>query len=186
MKKGNGDPDNLGGLGDMLPADVLTMLNEALERLHRAGHINQCSKIEFVYVAPGGQHVETQINVETHPGPSLTPNPSPKGEGDLKERGVDTFKGERNLPEPLASDEAMALWKKVQKAGYVDANYQPLISRTQSALLADYMAERLDIKDKWKVFEALWNRKNMYRDYYKALNLQQSLAFQDEIKKLFR
>jgi len=59
MKKGNGDPDNLGGLGDMLPADVLTMLNEALERLHRAGHINQCSKIEFVYVAPGGQHVET-------------------------------------------------------------------------------------------------------------------------------
>ena len=47
------------------------------------------------------------------------------------------------------------------------------------------MAERLGIREKWKVFEVLWNRKNMYRDYYKALNLQQSLAFQDEIKKLF-
>ena len=79
----------------------------------------------------------------------------------------------------------MKLWEKAQSAGYVDANCQPLISRTQSALLADAMAKRLGIKKKWKVFESLWNRKNMYRDYYKALYLQQSLVFQDEIKRLF-
>ena len=79
----------------------------------------------------------------------------------------------------------MLLWQKAQRAGYVDENLQPTISRTQSALLADAMAERLGIKEKWKVFETLWNRRNMYRDYYKALNLQQSLAFQDEIKRLF-
>ena len=36
----------------------------------------------------------------------------------------------------------MALWEKVQKAGYVDDNYQPLISRTQAALLADAEAYR--------------------------------------------
>jgi hypothetical protein len=78
----------------------------------------------------------------------------------------------------------MVLWEKVLRAGYVDENYQPLISRTQSALLADAIAERLGISEKWKVFEALWNRKNMYRDYYKALNLLQSLDFQDEIKRL--
>ena len=102
-----------------------------------------------------------------------SPQPSTKGKGEEK-------------PEALSTEEAMALWKKVQRAGYVDADYQPLISRTLSALLADAMAERLGIREKWKVFEALWNRKNMYRDYYKALNLRQSLAFQDEIKKLFR
>ena len=28
-------PDNLGGLGDLLPADVLKMVNELLEQLHR-------------------------------------------------------------------------------------------------------------------------------------------------------
>ena len=172
MKYNEEEPDNLGGLGGMLPAEVLTMLNEALGRLHRAGHINQSSKIEFVYVASGGQHVETQINVETRP------HPLPKG------RDVNTFKGERNLPEPLASEEAMVLWKKVQKAGYVDADYQPLLSRTQSALLADAMAERLGIREKWKVFEALWNRKNMYRDYYQALGQQKTLIFQDELKKV--
>ena len=80
----------------------------------------------------------------------------------------------------------MALWEKVKEAGYVDENYQPKISRTQAALLANAMAERLDIRNKWKTFEMLWNRKNMYRDYYKALNLQQSLVFQDKIKTLFR
>ena len=36
MKKRNEEvPDNLGGLGDMLPADVLKMVNELLEQLHR-------------------------------------------------------------------------------------------------------------------------------------------------------
>ena len=158
--------------------EALGFINRLLERLHQADFTNHGSKIEVVYVASGGQHVETQINVETRP------HPLPKG------RGVDTFKTEESnlsaLPDVLCTEEAMALWEKVQRAGYVDDNYQPLISRTQSALLADAMAERLGIREKWKVFEALWNRKNMYRDYYKALNLQQSLAFQDEIKKLFR
>ena len=93
---------------------------------------------------------------------------------------------EPQLPELLSTEEAMALWQKVQDAGWVDANYQPLISRTQSALLADAMALKLGIREKWKTFETLWNRKNMYRDYYKSLNLQQSLAFQDKIKKIFR
>ena len=147
--------------------ESLGFINRLLERLHQADFINHGSKIELVYVASGGQHVETQI--------IAYPHPLPKGRE----------KGSGNLPEVLATNEAMALWKKVEKAGYVDADYQPLLSRTQSALLADAMAERLGIREKWKVFEALWNRNNMYRDYYKALNLQQSLTFQDEIKKLF-
>ena len=58
MKKGNEDPDNLGGLGDVLPAEVLKMLNGLLEQLHQADGNNQGSKIKFVYVASGGQHVD--------------------------------------------------------------------------------------------------------------------------------
>ena len=165
-------PDFLGGLGDMLPADVLKVLNELLEQLHRKDKDHQGSTV-FIY-APGSQYVDKQINIGAYP------RPLPKG------KGVDSAEASKRLPEVLATDKAMALWRKAQQAGYVDDHYQPLISRTQSALLADAMAERLGIKEKWKVFEALWNRKNMYRDYYKALNLQQSLAFQDEIKKLFR
>ena len=85
----------------------------------------------------------------------------------------------------LATPEAMALWRKAQRAGYVDEHYQPLLSRTQAALLADAMAERLGIKEKWKTFGELWNRQKMYKDYYNALNQQQSLEFQDILKALF-
>ena len=70
-------------------------------------------------------------------------------------------------------------------AGWVDEHYQPLLSRTQAALLADAIAERLGIRDKWKVFEAFWNRKNMYNDYYKAMEQHQSLIFRDEVKRLY-
>ena len=169
-------PDFLGGLGDMLPANVLKVLNELLEQLHRKDKDHHGSPV-FIY-APGSQYVDKQINIGAYPRPTkphpLTP--SPTDEGEHPRGGV--------LPEVLATDEAMVLWRKAQQAGYVDEHYQPLLSRTQSALLADAMAERLGIKEKWKVFEALWNRKNMYKDLYYALNQKQSLVFQDKLKAI--
>ena len=160
-------PDFLGGPGDMLPADVLKLLNELLEQLHRKDKKHQGSPV-FIY-APGSQYVDTQINIG-----KVQPDPL-KG----------TEKGLSNLPEVLATDGAMALWRKAQRAGYVDERYQLLLSRTQAALLADAMAERLGIKEKWKVFEGLWNRKYMRSDYNLALTRKGSLDFQDELKLLF-
>ena len=165
-------PDFLGGHGDLLPADVLKMVNELLEQLHRKEKDHQGSPV-FIY-APGAQyvnHIDTQIFGERQQQKDTSPAAPVK---------------DTPLSPELSTPKAMALWQKAQAKGYVDANYQPLISRTQAALLADAMAERLGIRKKWKVFETLWNRKNMYRDYYKALNLHQSLTFQDKIKRLFR
>ena len=168
MNQNEENPDNLGGLGDMLPADVLKKVNELLERVHRADKDHQGSPV-FIY-APGSQYIDNQINIgKTHPDPPCLGREKSAGE----------------LPEVLATDEAMVLWKKAQEAGYVDENYQPLISRTQAALLADAMAERLGIKEKWKVFEGLWNRKYMRSDYNLALTRKGSLDFQDELKLLF-
>ena len=152
--------------------EELEFLNRLLDRLRQAGFNANGSHLQLVYVAPGAQHINTQNvynNVRQEP---------------VKAQATDGVAQE--LLDVLRTPEAMMLWQKAQRAGYVDEHYQPLLSRTQAALLADAMAERLGIKEKWKVFETFWNRKNMYRDYYKSLNLQQSLAFQDEIKKLFR
>ena len=177
MKKRNeDDPEKLDGLGDVLPAEVLKLLNQLLETVHRAEGNNKHGSININIFKPGSQHVETQINVGPHPGPPKgreMPLPSPL----QKER-------EYSLPKVLATKEAMVLWKKAQDAGWIDDNYQPTISRTQAALLADTMAERLGIREKWKVFETLWNRKNIYRDFYEALNQKKSLEFQDELKML--
>ena len=61
MKKRNeDDPDHLDGLGELLPAEVLKKLSELLDQLHLTDHPSQGSKIELVYVASGGQHVDTQ------------------------------------------------------------------------------------------------------------------------------
>ena len=172
MKNDIEEPACLADLDDLLPAEVLS---------------NFKGNIVFNIYKTGSQHVDKQFNF----GNSL---PSQKSElqirnsqpPDCKFDGTEnTVKEERALPEVLATHEAMVLWQKAQDAGYVDANYQPLISRTQAALLADAIAERLSIKEKWKVFEGLWNRKNMYHDYYRAMEQQQSLAFQDTLKQLF-
>jgi hypothetical protein len=172
MKYKDGDPENLGGLGGLLPAEVLKKLNELLEHLHQSDN-NKGSTVINIY-EKGSMHID-HVDKQNFYGDKY---PCPTQPQEDKAPPI--------LPPPLSIPEAMALWQKAQEAGYVDDNYQPSISRTQSALLADAMATRLGIRKKWKVFETLWNRKNMYRDYYKALNLQQSLAFQDEIKNLFR
>ena len=150
--------------------NVTSQLDELLELLHQKNHISQGSIVFNIY-GKGSQHIDNQINIgKTHPDPPCL--------GREKSAG--------DLPNELATDKAMVLWKKAQEAGYVDDNYQPLISRTQAALLADTMADRLSIKEKWKMFEGLWNRNNMYNDYYRSMNQQQSLKFQDELKQLFK
>lgn len=89
------------------------------------------------------------------------------------------------LPAPLATPEAMILWQKAIAAGWVDECFQPKLSLTKSAILASEMAIRLDIKDRWKYFEILWNRKNMRSDYNTAYSQKQILVFQDEIRTVF-
>ena len=50
-------PDLLGGLGDMLPADVLKMVNELLEQLHRKDKDHQGSIVLNIY-EKGSLHVD--------------------------------------------------------------------------------------------------------------------------------
>ena len=93
---------------------------------------------------------------------------------------VTADKGEkRSLPEVLARSE---LWQKARERGFVGDDGQPIVSRTEAALLADFLAERLGIAHKWKFFEELWHRKNMRGDYNTALGQKKSLAFQDRLK----
>ena len=76
-------PDNMKGLGDMLPADVLKMVNELLERVHQADTGHQGNTV-FIY-APGSQYVEKQYiaspQPETHPDPPCVGRE--KGAGEL-------------------------------------------------------------------------------------------------------
>lgn len=146
--------------------NIVYKLSKAVGKLDKKSRGN---KYEFVYVEKGAQHVGsigTQIIIN---GEVLN--------SDQDEPPV--------LPECLATDKAMELWKKAIAEDWVDNNYQPKISRTLSALLAYHMAAKLNINNKWKVFEQLWQRNDMHGDYNKALTQQQSRNFLDKLKEVF-
>ena len=154
--------------------DLVDQLNRLLEWLHQSDGQHIGSHITLIKVERGAQyfnHVGSQVfNTDKS-------NVSAKDHSPTLEPP--------ELPEPLATPEAMVLWQKAQQAGYVNEHFQPLLSRTLSAILAFEMAKRLDIRNKWKLFGALWNRQNMRGDYNDALNQRQTLDFQDSLKKLF-
>ena len=184
--------------------EALEFINHLLERLHRLRDLNiiklknekiedennekyeREKSVQINIYEKGSQHIDTQINWNASPPAQASPlTPLQLARGTLGERGVDSLEKTNGLPEVFATEEAMRLWEKAQQAGYVDECYQPLLSRTQSALLADAMAAGLGIKEKWKAFEELWQRKYMRNDYNLALTQRQSYKFQDDLKQLF-
>ena len=156
---------------DNIDSDLIGQLNRLLEQLHQKGGNLFGSQITLIKVEKGAQYV-------SHIGSQVFGIDKP--DVPTKDRSTST-----ELPEPLATPEAMALWQKAQQAGYVNEHFQPLLSRTQAAMLAYEMTKLLGIRHKWRIFEAFWNRKNMRGDYNDALNQRQTLAFQDSIKALF-
>ena len=156
---------------DNIDSDLIGQLNRLLEQLHQKGGNLFGSQITLIKVEKGAQyvsHIVSQVFGIDKP------------DVPTKDRSAST-----ELPEPLATPEAMALWRNAQQAGYVNEHFQPLLSRTQAAMLAYEMTKLLGIRHKWRIFEAFWNRKNMRGDYNDALNQRQTLAFQDSIKALF-
>ena len=160
--------------------DLTGQLNRLIERLHQTGGTLYGSHITLINIEKGAQYVNqisSQVfNIDKPDTPTKDRLPSIELSESSEESG---------LPPELATPEAMALWQKAREAGYVDEHYQPKISRTQSALLADAMAERLGIRNKWKAFEKLWNRTKMYKDYYEAVEQKQYLPFLDKLKQIF-
>lgn len=89
------------------------------------------------------------------------------------------------LPDALNNPKAKKLLMKARKAGYLDDMFQPKLSKPLSALLANQIAVKLEIENKWKVFEAFWSRHDMYKDYHRALNQNQCSDFLKTLYSLY-
>jgi hypothetical protein len=83
------------------------------------------------------------------------------------------------VPEMIAKSK---YWQKLKAAGLIDDNNQPTVSRPEAALMAEALAKRIGIENKWKVFEQLWKRNNMRNDFNTALEQKKSLEFQERLK----
>lgn len=61
----------------------------------------------------------------------------------------------------LHTPQAMAMWRKLQEAGYVDENLRPQMNQTQASILAMVFFQYLDIEPAWGLFEKLWGFRNL-------------------------
>jgi len=84
---------------------------------------------------------------------------------------------EVNLPAKLATKQAMKYWQRAQEVGWIDADYQPLITKQHAALLADFMGRKLKLEKRWKLFEELWHTDTMRKDFDKAMSASSNDTF---------
>lgn len=70
------------------------------------------------------------------------------------------------IPDELGTDEARTYWQRLHDRGFTDDDAQllPSTTRKQAMYIAELMAERLNLKAKWKPFEALWGIKNLAQE----------------------
>ena len=94
---------------------------------------------------------------------------------------------ELELPEVLSTSEAKTLHNKLQREGMVDTNWQPLgLSNAEKGTLVEFIADKLGIKSKWKLFGALWKVDAETLRTAKARGLEQDKTweFRNKLAKL--
>jgi len=98
------------------------------------------------------------------------------------------------LPPKLSTAKAMLMWQRLQQAGYIDEQFQPIgLSRAMLTVIADEIMARigdeneklLGFNDKWTHFEILWGKKNLRTDHYHALYKENASDFREKIQLLF-
>lgn len=95
---------------------------------------------------------------------------------ELAQKGVDVLiKKERkydcDLPEELNTEMAVELLNKAVANGLLNEDYSPtekLKTKSQKALLADILSERLELRHKYKPFEKLWNVSRLAQQRYRS------------------
>jgi hypothetical protein len=106
---------------------------------------------------------------------------------DAEEVPADKLDEVLELPEVLCSSDAKALHTKLQQANMVDAHWQPVaLSNAEKGTLAEYIADKLSIKSKWKLFGALWKVDAETLRTAKARGLEQDKTweFRNKLDKL--
>lgn len=68
----------------------------------------------------------------------------------------------------LHSSRASIMWQKLQEMGYIDSNYQPMISMRKASVIASTMGGLLGLSPLWEPFEMLWHTKNLANTFCQA------------------
>ena len=94
----------------------------------------------------------------------------------------------RAVPEVLRTPEASALLNKAVAAGWLNEQWQPMVSSTKAALLAMHLAVILKIENQWQVFGKLWNRNSgsLRTSYNKGMEQKKAGDFLKQLKSVLK
>lgn len=102
-----------------------------------------------------------------------------EGQGKYVEDAIEVAEAAPELPDILCTPEAEALFARLHAAGIVDAQWQPIdLSNAEKGTLAEYIAEKLKIRNKWKLFGNLWKMEPETLRTSKARGLEQEKTWE--------
>lgn len=93
-----------------------------------------------------------------------------------------------NPPEELLTDEAHVYWKQLRENRFIVTNGYALakdVSPYDATFIADHFSDNLKIKNKWKVFEALWGLSHMAQKLGDIRKGTASVPHQKKINEIF-
>ena len=91
------------------------------------------------------------------------------------------------LPDVLSTPESEALFVKLHAAGIVDMKWQPVdLSNAEKGTLAEFIADKLNIRSKWKLFGTLWNTdsETLRTSKVRGLDQDKTWKFRDRLDAL--
>lgn len=130
--------------------------------LNNYGTINDIHDAQVVLSTPGEQMVQASPSTNNSDGLSFD-----------------------NVPAILCSPRAKELWTELYKAGYVNNKCVTTRSRTESAVMAKIMADKLGLTRYWQDFSDLWQMTNLKAAGDKANYSTSCDNFEKKIKCLF-
>lgn len=83
---------------------------------------------------------------------------------------------------PLDSEAAWELWRKAQRAGWVDADRKPLLSEPQMAMIGSAMRHKLGLE--WQPFEDFWHIHDLANKLSKAQYTKYYTKFDKDIDEV--
>ncbi len=87
------------------------------------------------------------------------------------------------IPDELNNPEVMRLLDIARNEGWLNEQYQPLVSRTKAAILANQIGQICSVEPRWRPFEKLWHREHLCKDYDKAQGQKSTGDIELEMKQ---
>lgn len=91
----------------------------------------------------------------------------------------------QEVQDELQTEEAKAIFSKAIKAGFMNEDFSFIGTKYQMAYFAEKAYEKLNLKHKWKCFEALWDIKYLSQTRHESIENIGYVKKQDEIDTIF-